>query len=775
MEMKRRTIASLMPHPVNDGQAEDITISTSAQQGYPGFPGRIGRTREESQPHWVVPARPPLGAPNIVIVFMDDMGWADVGCYGSEIATLNIDALAARGIRFSHYTTHPICSPARAALLTGRNAHSVATGWLANNNPGFPGYFGDIPLDTPTIAETLRTAGYATIAVGKWHNSTNGVMPNPTWPTYRGFDRFYGFLEGETGYFFPARILYNNIVAPIDEYPPGYYATDDWMDKAIGFVTEIRNQDPTRPFFLYVANNAVHGPLQAKEADLAKYRGHYDAGWDAVRAERFERQMAMGLVPAGTRLAERDPAVPAWDEVPADQQRLFARHMETYAAMLDCADQNLGRLVASLDELGELDNTIFVFSSDNGGTNSAGPAGTLHFNRRYAALPALPVELDLEREAWVGTGRGSAVYPTGWAQVSNAPFPSYKTYTGGGGRRVSFIVSWPDKLKDFGAIRSQFAHVIDVMPTLLDLAGVPALEMSHGEPAQTMQGKSLMPVLRDAEAPAPRHEQYYECWANRAYYRDGWVAVSLQKRGEAIDFDNWTLHAHAEDFSESMDLRRQHPEKLAELVAAFDEAAWANMVYPLDNRTPAEKFLEVPPHRWPPASSRRRFLPNAQTVHRNVVAPLIANRNFKIIAHLKHRVADQGVLFAIGDVAGGLVLYIEDGALRLTYNGYGRFRTLVGPAVPEGECSAALECEALGRRRGRGRLVLDGDGGGEWGELSPTLMGGFHEGLDIGLDRRAPVDWGLWERHGIFRYRGTIRDVVVESGPFAPDMSFARG
>ena len=483
----------------------------------------------------------------------------------------------------------------------------------------------------------------------------------------------------------------------------------------------------------------------------------------------------MGLVPPGTQLSERDPAVPAWDNVPAEQRRLFARHMETYAAMLDCADQNVGRLVALLDELGELANTIFVFSSDNGGTSSAGPAGALHFNRRYAGLPALPVEVDLEREAWIGTGRGSALYPTGWAQVSNTPFPSYKTYTGGGGRRVSFVVSWPEKLKDCGAIRSQFGHVIDVMPTLLDLAGVPPLATSHGKPAQPMQGKSLAPVLRDAGAPPPRNEQYYECWANRAYYRDGWVAVSLQKRGEAIDFDNWTLHAHAEDFSESMDLRRQHQQKLAELVAAFDEAAWANMVYPLDNRTPAAKFLELPPHVRPPTESRRRFLPNGQTVHRNVIAPLIANRSFEIVTRFRNGAADEGVLFAIGDVAGGLVLYIEDGALRLTYNGYGRFHELAGPAVPEGECRAVLEYEALSRGRGRGRLLLDMGDCGEWGELTPTLMGGFHEGLDIGLDRRAPVDWALRERHGFFRYSGTIRDLVIESGPFAPDMSFARG
>jgi len=216
---------------------------------------------------------------------------------------------------------------------------------------------------------------------------------------------------------------------------------------------------------------------------------HYGLTQLALRAARFERQIAMGLVPPGTRLADRDPAVPAWDEVPADQQRLFARHMETYAAMLDCADQNIGRLVARLEELDELGNTILVFSSDNGATNSAGPSGALHFNRRYAGLPALPVEVDVERGAWIGTGRSSAVYPMGWAQVSNAPFPSYKTYTGGGGRRVSFIVSWPDKLADCGAIRSQFAHVIDVMPTLLDLAGVPALSTSHGKPAQPMQDK----------------------------------------------------------------------------------------------------------------------------------------------------------------------------------------------------------------------------------------------------------------------------------------------
>lgn len=747
----------------------------TAPTGYPGFPGKVGRTRDESEPHWDLPLKAPKGAPNVVVIFMDDMGWSDIGCYGSEISTPHADALAKRGIRLNNYTSHPICSPARAALLTGRNAHSVSTGWLATNNPGFPGYSGEMPLDTPTMAETFRAAGYATVAVGKWHNSPDSISPNASWPTYRGFDRFYGFLESETGYFFPARILYNNIVAPIDSYPDGYYATDDWTEKAIGFVADIRNQDPDRPFFLYIANNAVHSPLQAKEQDLAKYRGRYDAGWDSIRAARFERQKALGLIPQDARLSDRDPEVPSWADVPDDQKQLFARHMEAYAAVLDCADQNIGRVVRLLEQIGELDNTIFVLSSDNGGSSSAGPAGMVNFNRRSGGLASLPVDVDVTRKETVGTPKATALYPSGWGQVSNTPFPSYKTYTGGGGRRVSFVISWPRKLTDFGAIRTQFAHVTDVMPTLLDLAGVSPLTMSHGKAAPPMHGKSFAPLLLDSSASASRSEQYYECWANRAYYSHGWIAVSLQKKGHPIDFDNWTLHSHADDFSESMDLARQHPEKLKELVQAFDEAAWANLVYPLDSRTPFQKLSELAPHQRPPASGRRRFLPNTQTIHRGVIQPLIADRTYKISVKLHRAAKDMGVLFAIGDVSGGMVLYIEDDRLQLVYNGFGEYRTLSGPTVAPGERVATLEYEASGARRGRGRLVLDDGSATDWHDLSPTMMSGFHEGMDIGIDRRGPVSWDLKERHGAFRYSGTIHEVIVESGAFAPDSAYGKG
>ena len=740
-----------------------------------GFEGHIGRTREESTPWWPPVPRAPAGSPNIVVIYMDDMGYSDIGCYGSEIETPNIDAIAARGLRFNHYTTHPICSPARAALLTGCNAHTVATGWLSNNNPGFPGYSGDIPFDAATLPEALRDGGYATVGVGKWHNSSNSAVPNETWPTGRGFQRWYGFLEGETSYFYPARLLHNNMVVPMDAYPPGYYATDDFFNQAERFVKEIRHDQPERPFCLYIAPNAMHGPLQAKEVDLAKVRGRYADGWDLMRQRRLDRQISLGLVPAGTQLAPREATVPAWDSLPADERALYERHMETYAAMLECVDQNVGRLVDLLRDMGELDNTIFVVSADNGGTHAGGVQGAIHFNRRFAGLAALPVAHELTKTQWIGSGRVNPLYPMGWAQLSNTPFPAYKTQTGAGGRRVACIVSWPAKLPARGELRTQFAHVTDLMPTLLELAGVPVPTVSHGKPAVAIQGKSQAAVLRNAQAPAARNEQYYECWSNRGYYRDGWVAVSIQKLGQKLDFDNWVLHRHATDFSERVDLAAQHPDKLKELVEAFDQAAWANQVYPLDNRLPVQKFQQLPPQMQPPAAGSRRFLPGAQTVNRFIFVPLVADRSFCITTNIEHQADNEGVLWALGDVAGGMVLYIEAGMLQLFYNGFGEYTRHPSIAMPSGVQAVALEFEALGRRVGRGRFLINGQALGDWSALSPTLMGGFHEGFDVGIDRRAPVDWELFERRGNFAYSGRLLDVIVESRQFAPDSAYAKG
>ncbi|MDH3451154.1 MAG: sulfatase-like hydrolase/transferase, partial [Gammaproteobacteria bacterium] len=551
--------------------------------------------------------------------------------------------------------------------------------------------------------------------------------------------------------------------------PRGYYSTDDWTDRAIQYIKELRASSTQKPFFLYLAHNAVHAPLQSKPQDLEKYRGRYDAGWTEVRAARFQRQLDLGLIPEGTRLAGSDARVPLWNDTDPADRPLFARHMETYAAMLDCVDQNLGRLLHFLDTLCELDNTIVVFSSDNGGTDAGGPTGMFNNNRRYMALQPEPMDVERARLEQLGGPQSVSLYPTAWGEVCNTPFPSFKTYTGGGGRRVSFVVSWPRALQDHGAIRRQFMHVTDVMPTLLDLAGVSPLGTVNGETASTMHGLSFADVLRDGEAESPRNEQYYECWANRAYYRDGWLARSIQRRGQPIDLDNWTLHHLAEDFSESTDLAAHNPDKLHELVEAFDKAAWENFVYPLDNRDRFQKFADVPAHARAAADVPRTFHPGTQTVHRADIFPLISDRSFAITVRFTQSRGDAGVLWAVGDPIGGMVMYIENEQLHFHYNGFGAAVSLPTFAVPPGEHSVRLDYQALGKREGRGRILLAADERVGWTALSPTLTFGVFEGRDVGFDRRGPVLWELYERHGAFGYSGNIHAVHVEPGTRAAD------
>ena len=741
--------------------------------GPAGFAGVIGRARADSRPDWGQRPCRRSGAPNIVVILMDDMGWSDLGCFGGEIETPNIDRLAAGGLRLAHYTTHPICSPARAALLTGMNAHAAGTGWLSNNDPGYPGYRGEIPADCATLPETLRAAGYATFMVGKWHNTpTPDCTPagnKRSWPVQRGFDHFHGFMEGEAHFFFPANLMADNQVLRTDTFPPGYYATDDWTDTGIRYVEDLRASSPDKPFFLYIANNAPHAPLQAKPADLAKYRGRYDAGWSVLRVARHRRQIEMGLIPPDTILPPSDPRAPRWEDTDPADREMLARHMECYAAMIDCIDQNVGKLTAFLERIGELDNTIILLTSDNGGTDAGGPAGMFNNNRRYMGLAPPPKEVERATAHDLGSPRSASLYPTGWGEVSNTPFPSFKTYTGAGGRRVACVVSWPARIRDAGAVRRQFVHVTDVMPTLLDLAGAAPLSQVNGQASRPMHGRSFAAALANADAPAPRTEQYYECWSNRAYYRDGWLARSIQKRGDEIAWDNWTLHDLTRDFSESTDLRARHPQKLAELVAAFDEAAWANQVYPLDNRDRLHKFADMAPWALEDADRPRIFLPGAETVHRWDLFPLIAERNFRIAVRFIHRATDQGVLWAIGDPTGGMVMWVEGGLLRFHYNGFGDMTDLPAVLLPPGDHIVTLEVEALGRREGRGRLLLNTNQAVPWARLTPTMViYGVFEGLDVGLDRRGPVLWSLYEQHGAFPYSGEIHDVTITPGARAP-------
>jgi arylsulfatase len=377
-------------------------------RGYERFGGRVGRTVAESEAWWPPARRAPDGAPNIVIVLLDDMGYSDVGPFGAEFDTPTLDQLAARGVRLTNYHTLSVCSPARAALLTGLNSHRAGFATVAGPDPGFPGYTMELAPDVLTLPEILREAGYATFAVGKWHLAREGAMnegaSRHSWPLQRGFDRYYGCLEGLTSLHHPHRLMVDNSPLDLDRYPDGYYLTDDLTDKAIAMLKGLRAHDAHKPFFLYVAHHAVHGPLQAKPADVAKYRGRYACGWDRLREDRFARQLAAGLFPAGTRLAPRNAEagfdVPAWDALPAEQQALFARYMEVYAAMVDNVDQNLGRLLGTVAALGELDNTIVVFTSDNGGTAEGGPGGTRSYLSQFTPGLDLPPEWrrDLARD-----------------------------------------------------------------------------------------------------------------------------------------------------------------------------------------------------------------------------------------------------------------------------------------------------------------------------------------------------------------------------------------
>ena len=566
---------------------------TTADRGA-GFGGTIGRTLRDSTPWWPPRREPPRNAPDIVVILLDDLGFSDFGCFGAEIRTKAIDSLAANGLRFSQYTTVPMCTPARAALLTGRNPHAVGCGWLTFNDPGYPGYrAGEIAREAPTLAELLRANGYSTYAVGKWHNTAeHNVSPSAdrsSWPLQRGFDRFYGFLGGETHYFAPAQLVEDNAFLDHDVYRDGYYCTDDWTDKAIGWMKAHAAAAPTKPLFLYVAHNAPHAPLHAKSDDLQRYRGAYDAGWDVIREARAHRQRELRLFERDPALAPHSPGVPAWEETDPARRALLARYMELYAAVVDNMDQNIGRLVDCLRTLGRLDNTLVILTSDNGANGIGGVDGAANnLSKRL---------VNAEDPAWVmrmfDEGRLGAVdswpaYPLGWTDVSSTPFRLYKTTTMEGGIRVPLVVHWPSRIRDAGSVRRQWVHVTDVVPTILDL-------LDTDSPAPTLDGTSFLEAIDRADAPAHRNAQHYELAGNRGYLRDGWKIVSLQPPGKPIALDNWMLFDLRNDPTEIHDLAQANPRKRDELVAAFDAEAEANFVYPLDNRG-VRRSLTVPPY-----------------------------------------------------------------------------------------------------------------------------------------------------------------------------------
>jgi arylsulfatase A-like enzyme len=734
---------------------------------YEGFEGRVGRTVAGSQPYWP-DRRSARGKPNVVVVLADDLGFADLGCYGSEIATPHLDALAARGLRYTNFHVTPMCSPTRAALLTGLNPHAVGVGHVAHSDPGFPGYAMELSDNVATAAEILRDHGYATLMVGKWHlakdSDCSDAGPRHSWPCQRGFDRFYGFLDGFTNLHAPHRLLQDNSAVDVDAYPEGYYLTDDLTDRASEMVKAVKASDPSKPFFLYFAHGAVHAPLQAKAEDITLYADRYREGWDRLREQRFERQLELGVLPAGTRLpprnSERGNDVRPWDELPPEQQQLFARYMAVYAAMVHNIDQQFGRLVETLDALGELDNTIVLFTSDNGASREGEAEGTTAYYQHL--LGSTDLAADLARLDEIGGPTTTSHYPRGWAMASGTPFRLYKINTHAGGHSVPMILSAPGV--PAGECRRQFAHVTDVLPTLLDLLDLEAPTLRHGRPLKPIAGASFAPTITDPSCPSTHPEQHYEMVGHRGFYRNGWEAVTLHQPLTAFSDAEWELYDLRTDPTETTDLSAQHPEKVRELADAWEQAACDNQVFPLDEGS-GVKFL-VRPSRSDVFAEPVTILPGTPTLERWRSQQLVANRGFRVTVRLA--ALGEGTLVAHGDQGGGYSLYVEAGELRFAHNdGRGRLRTLAGPfgtpsiveavftAPGGGTWSVALLVD--------GSVVASGDG-------FPLLfpMAPF-QGIDVGIDRKSPVVWG----RGTFPYTGTITSVTYTPGDLAPDSPVA--
>ena len=736
------------------------------------FKGNATRLIKDATPWWPESnLEKSHGKPNVVIIYCDDLGFSDLGCFGGEIETPNIDALAGRGLRFANYTTVPMCSPARAALLTGKNPHSVGCGWIAHSNPGYPGYSGEIAQDAPTLAEILAEQGYTTMMVGKWHNTWSHNVYDAgdrrSWPLQRGFHKFYGFLDAETNYFNPHCVYEGNQVSQIDEYPEDHFATDDWTNRALSWMREHHGSDPTHPFFMYIAYNAPHMPHQAKPNDMAKYKGRYAAGWDAFRQSRLKRQHELGILDTHHVLGQLPDGISAWDDLPAEKKELFSAYMELYAGLVDNIDQNVGRVVEFLKQSGQIENTIIVLSSDNGANAVGGLDGTPNSLGTREGLMATPEQaLALAREGRLGSSETSTMYPVGWTQVSNTPFRYFKRTPMNGGIRVPFIVHAPKHIADQGAIRKEWIHVTDVTPTLLDLLGIAHPDASNGFASRKPDGVSFAKMLTDQSTPTQRARQHYELEANCAIIDSGWKLVSLQKIGQPYVEDNWMLFDLTNDPCENNDLASLHPDKVVALKELFDQEAKANAVYPLDNRTNL-RALSLPPYLEEFANSARTFYPGMQTIGRAVVAPLIADRNFVIDSYFNWQAEQQGVIFAIGDVFVGLAMYVMQGKVNVVFHRWMAPIELPAIELVAGPQKIAFEYEALGKRQGRGRLIVNGELA-PWVHLSPTIIGLHFEGLDVGLDRRQRTS-NRYAGKGTFAYSGSIDRVVLTPGAQASD------
>lgn len=595
--------------------------------------------------------------PNIVIAILDDIGFSDLGCFGSEIETSCIDQLAANGVRYNNFHVTALCAPTRACLMTGQNAHRVGVGNIAEWGRPLPGYRGYIREGVKMLPQMLKDEGYNTIAVGKWHmsmvNDQNAMGPFNHWPTGRGFDHWYGFHGSAVDHWHPE--LFRNQSQVYPDKKDGYHLTEDMADQSIAYIEDHLVSSPDQPFFLYVGFGACHFPHHAPASYIEKYHGRYDGGYETLRPSRLRKQKELGIAPEKTELSPRPKDIPAWDSLPEDERRFSARTHEAFAGMLTHADDQLKRVVDRLDELGQLGDTILIVMSDNGAGGGYHRAGVLDV-RRVAYINAESIEEKMHGLDDVGTERSNNIYSTGWSFLGNTPLKRRKGDTYEGGTRSPFIVHWPNGNLPAGEICNQYHHAVDLVPTLLELVNA---KSSSPEP---LDGISLAYSFDHPKAATIKETQHYETAGDRAIWHKGWKAVTLHQKNDAFDDDVWALYHAKEDFSEIHNLAAKETNRLETLKALWGREAAANSVLPLDDDLDG-LYAKVAPKPRP----RYVFFPDRTRLNR-LSAPDIYRYNFDVAAHVTLGTASaNGVLLASGDSAAGYELFMKNGYLHFVY------------------------------------------------------------------------------------------------------------
>jgi len=777
------------------------------------FSGVIGRTADQSEPAWPEPLRAKEGAPNVLFIVLDDTGFGQFGCYGSPIETPNLDSLAANGLAYNNMHTTALCSPTRTCILTGRNHHSNGMACITEASTGYPGANGNIPFENGFLSEMLLQQGYNTYAIGKWHltpaDQISAAGPYDRWPLGRGFERFYGFLGGETHQYYPELVYDNHQVEPPKTPEEGYHVTEDLVDKAISFVADAKQVAPNKPFFMYFCTGAMHAPHHVPKEWADKYAGQFDDGWEACREKTFARQKELGIAPPDAELSRHDPDVKPWDDCSPEEQRLYARMMEVYAGFLTHTDHHIGRLLDFLKATGEFDNTLIMVISDNGASSEGGPEGSVNENLFFNNVPE-SLEANLAALDELGGPNYFNHYAWGWTWAGNTPFRRWKRETYRGGISDPFIVHYPKGIEAKGEIRTQYTHAIDMVPTVLDLLGIAPPESVKGVTQSPIEGVSFAHSFEDPLTASKRHTQYFEMMGHRSIYHDGWRAVcpwpgpsftesggffgdpiSAEKLTE-LDANHWELYHVAEDFAENHNLapRRHlsglervgealglieetseeaaHRAKLIELIGMWYVEAGKYNVLPVDGRG-VTRFAEERPQIATDRSSYT-FYPNTQSVPFNT-GPRLLNRTHSITADVEiPNDGVEGALVSYGGTDGGYSFYVQESMLQYVQNYVARdyLHVIASEPLPAGRHSLRFEFEVTGPpdiangkgTPGRAQLYIDGElvGQAEFPHTTPLSLG-LTGGITVGADPGAPVA-PFYKPP--FEFSGTIHSITFD-------------